>query len=30
MVTSANMPTTNSTSKYALGYTNAEHDRLIR
>jgi ubiquinone/menaquinone biosynthesis C-methylase UbiE len=30
MVTSANMTTSNSTFDYALGYTNAEHDRLIR
>jgi ubiquinone/menaquinone biosynthesis C-methylase UbiE len=30
MVTSANMTTSNSTIDYALGYTNAEHDRLIR
>jgi ubiquinone/menaquinone biosynthesis C-methylase UbiE len=30
MVTSANMTTTNTTSEYALGYTNSEHDRLIR
>jgi len=30
VVTSANMTTSNSTFGYALGYTNAEHDRLIR
>src|SRR5712671_8094078 len=30
MVTSANMTTSNSTFDYALGYTIAEHDRLIR
>jgi ubiquinone/menaquinone biosynthesis C-methylase UbiE len=30
MVTSANMTTSNSIIDYALGYTNAEHDRLIR
>src|ERR1700675_23338 len=30
MVTSANMTTSNHTRDYALGYTNAEHDRLIR
>jgi ubiquinone/menaquinone biosynthesis C-methylase UbiE len=28
--TSADVTTTNPTSEYALGYTNAEHDRLIR
>src|SRR5712692_549772 len=30
MVTSANMTTSNSTFDYALGYTIAEHERLIR
>ena len=30
MVTSTGMTTNNSTTEYALGYTNAEHDRLIR
>jgi ubiquinone/menaquinone biosynthesis C-methylase UbiE len=30
MITTSNVTTTSSTSEYALGYTNAEHDRLIR
>jgi ubiquinone/menaquinone biosynthesis C-methylase UbiE len=30
MVTSANMTTSQSSPHYALGYSNAEHDRLIR
>jgi ubiquinone/menaquinone biosynthesis C-methylase UbiE len=30
VVTSANMTTSKSTFEYSLGYTNAEHDRLIR
>lgn len=30
MVTSTGMTTSNSTTEYALGYTNAEHERLIR
>jgi ubiquinone/menaquinone biosynthesis C-methylase UbiE len=30
MVTFADMTTTNPCSEYALGYTNSEHDRLIR
>src|SRR6266849_10788067 len=28
--TSVNVPTTNSNGDYALGYTNSEHNRLIR
>jgi len=30
VVTSTGMTTSNSTTEYALGYTNAEHERLIR
>lgn len=30
MVASANVTPSNSNSEYALGYTNSEHDRLIR